>query len=126
MRQALGVVDVLVAGEAAEHGLAQQPGQRLAGVRAAEAFRQNAAGQIGQPQRIASCWKADTISLLRASTMPAIRGIRVIAPALIVLTDPVAGLRRMSLGWWQRVELMRAGCRREWCGNGRVEASPAR
>jgi hypothetical protein len=25
----------------------------------------------------ASCWKADQISLIRASTMPAIRGIRV-------------------------------------------------
>ena len=50
--QALGVVDVLVAGEAAEHGLAQQPGQQVAGVPAAAALRQDAAGQIGQPQRV--------------------------------------------------------------------------
>ena len=52
MRQALGVVNVLVAGEAAEHGLAQQPGQQMAGVRAAAAFRQDVTGQIGQPQRV--------------------------------------------------------------------------
>ena len=103
----------------------------MAGVPAAAAFRQHAAGQIGQPQCIvevavgeqpgvggdaatvelqlqaaveiapqgpvirftrwvfpgaategaatedaASCWKSDQVSLLRPSTMPAIRGIR--------------------------------------------------
>ena len=52
MGQALGVVDVLVAGEAAEHGLAQQPGQQVAGVLAAAAFRQDATGQIGQPEGV--------------------------------------------------------------------------
>jgi hypothetical protein len=32
MRQPVGVVDVLVSGEAAEHGLAQQPGQQVPSV----------------------------------------------------------------------------------------------
>jgi hypothetical protein len=35
-----------------EHGLAQQPGQEVAGVPTAAAFRQDAAGRLGQPQRI--------------------------------------------------------------------------
>ena len=54
MGQGLGVVDVLVSGEAAEHGLAQQPGQEVAGVLAVAAFRQDTGGQVGQPQRISS------------------------------------------------------------------------
>ena len=37
-------VGAAVAGEAAEHGLAQQPGQQVAGVPAAAAFRQDATG----------------------------------------------------------------------------------
>jgi hypothetical protein len=39
VRQAVGVVDIFITGETAEHRLAQQPGQQVAGVLAAAAFR---------------------------------------------------------------------------------------
>jgi len=53
MRETLGVVHVLVAGKAPEHGLPQQPAQQMPRVPATAAFRQCAAGQIGQPERVA-------------------------------------------------------------------------
>jgi len=40
VRQAIGVVHVLIAGETAEHGLPKQPGQQVAGVLATAALRQ--------------------------------------------------------------------------------------
>ena len=52
MRNAGSVVDVLVTREAAEHRLTQQPGQHVPGVLAAAAFRQSAARQVGQPERV--------------------------------------------------------------------------
>jgi hypothetical protein len=52
MRQALGVVHILIAGEAAEHGLPQQPGQEMAGVPPTTAFRQHATGHVGQPEGV--------------------------------------------------------------------------
>lgn len=52
MRQPVGIVDVLVSGEAAEHGLAQQPGQHVTGVLAPATVRQHAGGQVGQTQSV--------------------------------------------------------------------------
>jgi len=52
MREALGVVHILIAGEAAEHRLPQQPGEEMAGVATSAGFRQRATGQIGQPERV--------------------------------------------------------------------------
>jgi len=52
MRQAFGVVHILMAGEAPEHGLPQQPCEEMAGVPATATLRQRAAGQIGQPERV--------------------------------------------------------------------------
>ena len=52
MRQTFGIVDILIAGEAAEHGLAQQAGQHVAGVLATAALRQCGTSQIGQPECI--------------------------------------------------------------------------
>jgi hypothetical protein len=50
--QPIGVVDILVAGQAAEHGLTQQPGQQVTGVLAAAAVRENTPGQIGQAEGV--------------------------------------------------------------------------
>ena len=52
MRETIGVVHILIAGEAAEHRLAKQPAQQVPGVLAAAAFRQRRTRQIGQPKRI--------------------------------------------------------------------------
>jgi hypothetical protein len=50
--ETLGVVDILIAGEAAEYGLAEQTGQQMAGVLATAALRQRRTGQVGQPERV--------------------------------------------------------------------------
>ena len=52
MGETFSVVHILIAGEAAEHRLAQQAGQQVTGVLATAAFRQRRASQIGQPERI--------------------------------------------------------------------------
>ncbi len=52
MRETLGVVHILIAGEAPEYGLPQQPCEEMAGVPATAAFRQRAAGQVGQPEGV--------------------------------------------------------------------------
>lgn len=52
MGQTIGVVDVLVPGQTAEYRLPQQPSQQMPGVPATAAFRQRAAGQIGQPKGV--------------------------------------------------------------------------
>ena len=52
MRQTVGIVHVLVAGEATEHRLAQQAGQQVARVLATAALRQRRTRQIGQPERV--------------------------------------------------------------------------
>jgi hypothetical protein len=52
VREAVGVVDILIARETAEHRLAQQAGQQVARVPAATAFRQCRTRQIGQPERV--------------------------------------------------------------------------
>jgi hypothetical protein len=52
MRKAIGVVHILVPGQTAEYRLPQQPSQQMPGVPAPAAFRQRAAGQIGQPEHV--------------------------------------------------------------------------
>ena len=52
MDQSVGVVDIFVAGEAAENRLAKQAGQQMAGVLAAPSIRQRLPGEIGQPEGI--------------------------------------------------------------------------
>ena len=52
MCQAIGVVHILIPGEAPEHRLPQQPGQQVPGVPAAAAFRKSATSQVGQPQGV--------------------------------------------------------------------------
>jgi hypothetical protein len=52
VRQAIGVIDILIAGKTAEHGLAKQAGQQVTGVLATAALRQHRTRQIGQPERI--------------------------------------------------------------------------
>ena len=52
MGEAFSVVDILIPGEAAEHRLAQQTGQQVAGVLATAAFRKRRAGQIGEAERV--------------------------------------------------------------------------
>ena len=52
MGQTIGVVHVLIAGEAAEHRLAEQAGQQVPGVLAAAALGQRRASQIGQAERV--------------------------------------------------------------------------
>lgn len=52
MRQTVGIVHILIPGEAAKHRLAKQPGQQVAGILAPAALRQNPARQIGQPERV--------------------------------------------------------------------------
>ncbi len=52
MRETIGVVHILIAGEAAEYRLPQQASQLMAGVSATTAFRQHAPGQAGQPERV--------------------------------------------------------------------------
>jgi hypothetical protein len=46
--QSVGVVDIFVAGEAAENRLAKQAGRQMAGVLAAPSIRQRPPGEIGQ------------------------------------------------------------------------------
>jgi hypothetical protein len=52
MRQAIGVVHVLIAGEAAEHGLAKQRSQQVAGVLATAAFRQHRSRKISEAEHV--------------------------------------------------------------------------
>ena len=52
MRQAIGVVHILVAGETAEHGLTEEPGQQVAGILATAAFRQHRSGEISEAKRV--------------------------------------------------------------------------
>ena len=52
MGQTIGVVDVLIPGQAPEHRLAQQSGQQVPGVPATATFRQRRTGEIGQPERV--------------------------------------------------------------------------
>jgi len=52
MCQAVGVIDVLIAGKTAEHRLAQQSCQQVAGVLAAPALRQHRTRQVGQAKRV--------------------------------------------------------------------------
>jgi hypothetical protein len=51
-RQPLGVVHVLVAGEAAEHRLAKQPPDQVPNDPAAPRLGQNRPGQVGQSERV--------------------------------------------------------------------------
>ena len=48
VRKAIGIVDVLVASEAAEHGLAKQTGQQVTGILAAAALRQHRICEISR------------------------------------------------------------------------------
>jgi hypothetical protein len=50
VRQTVGIVDILIAGEPAEHRLAEQPYQQMSGVLAAPTFCQHGPGQIGQAE----------------------------------------------------------------------------
>ena len=52
MGEALGIVHVLIPGEAAEHRLAQQASQHVPRVLAAPARRQRRAGQICESERV--------------------------------------------------------------------------
>ena len=52
MCQAIGIVDVLISGEAAEHRLAKQARQQVAGVLATAALRQHRTRQIGQSKHV--------------------------------------------------------------------------
>ena len=52
MRNEVGIVHIRVAGEAAEHRLAQQAAQQVPGVLATTAFRQRRPRHIGQPERV--------------------------------------------------------------------------
>ena len=45
-------VHIFIPGETAEHGLAEQAGQQMAGVLAPAAFRQRRPGQIGKAKRV--------------------------------------------------------------------------
>ena len=50
--QTISVVDVLIAGKPAEHGLAKQTSQQVAGVLAAAALRQHRTGEISEAERV--------------------------------------------------------------------------
>ena len=52
MRQAVSVVDILVASKTAEYGLTQQPRQQVARVLATPPIRQRRAREIGQAEGV--------------------------------------------------------------------------
>ena len=52
MCQTLGVVDILIAGEAAEHGLTKQTSQQVTGILASAALRQQRTREICEADRV--------------------------------------------------------------------------
>src|SRR5271167_322981 len=52
MCQTLGVVDILIAGQAAEHGLTKQTSQQVTGILAAAALRQHRTREIREADRV--------------------------------------------------------------------------
>jgi hypothetical protein len=52
MRQAIGIVDVLIAGEAAEHRLPKQASQQVAGILATAALRQHRTCEIREAEHV--------------------------------------------------------------------------